>query len=48
MVHGGLRVGLVTNHLPVKNVSKAVTKEKILAKLILMNNSIKKFNVTCI
>ena len=47
MVHDGLRVGLVTNHLPVKDVSKAVTKEKILTKLILMNNSIKSdFGIT--
>jgi len=47
MVHGVLRVGLVTNHLPVKDVSKAVTKEKILTKLILMNNSIKSdFGIT--
>ena len=47
MVHGGLRVGLVTNHLPVKDVSKAITKEKILTKLILMNNSIKSdFGIT--
>ncbi len=36
-----LRVGLVTGHIPVAEVSKKVTKEKILKKLELINQSLK-------
>lgn len=36
-----MRVGLVTNHLPVSSVSGALSKELIMEKLRLMNNSLK-------
>ena len=36
-----LRVGLVTGHIPVAEVSKKVTKEKIIKKLELINQSLK-------
>lgn len=36
-----LRVGLVTGHIPVAEVSKKVTKEKIIKKLELMNQTLK-------
>lgn len=36
-----LRVGLVTGHIPVAEVSKKVTKEKIIKKLELINHSLK-------
>ena len=41
MVHDGLKVGLVTNHLPVHKVAENITKRKILQKLTLMSNAIK-------
>ncbi len=37
-----LRVGVVTNHLPISQVSKAITQDSILSKLRLMNSSLKK------
>lgn len=41
-----LKVGIVTGHLPLKEVSQHITKEKILIKLQLMNESlIKDFGV---
>ncbi len=42
MVNKDLRVGLVTNHLPLRDVASAVTKEKVIAKLKLLNLSLKK------
>ncbi len=42
MVSDGLRVGLVTNHVPLARVSEAVTKEAILSKLRIMNDSLKR------
>ena len=42
MVSGDLRVGLVTNHLPVSAVAKAVTKNKILDKLAIMDQSLRR------
>ena len=36
------RVGVVTNHLPISKVSTAITKELILSKLQLMNDSLKR------
>ena len=37
-----LRVGVVTNHLPLAKVSSAITVETILSKLRLMNDSLKR------
>jgi 4-hydroxythreonine-4-phosphate dehydrogenase len=37
-----LRVGVVTNHLPLSKVSSAITVETILSKLRLMNESLKR------
>ncbi len=41
MVNDDLRVGLVTNHLALKNVPEAITKEAISKKLNLINESLK-------
>ncbi len=42
LVSDTLRVGVVTGHIPVTEVSNAITKEKIVKKLELMNESLKK------
>ena len=42
MVSDKLKVGLVTEHVPVSQVSSLLTKERIEAKLVLMENSLKK------
>lgn len=42
LVSDDLRVGVVTGHIPVSEVAQKVTTEKILAKLNLMNQSLKK------
>jgi 4-hydroxythreonine-4-phosphate dehydrogenase len=42
MVADNMRVGLVTEHVPVKDIDKYITRENILSKLTLMNNSLKK------
>lgn len=42
MVSETLRIGLVTEHIPVKDVSAAITKERIEAKLQIMERSLKK------
>jgi 4-hydroxythreonine-4-phosphate dehydrogenase len=42
MVAENMRVGLVTEHVPVKDIDKSITRENILGKLMLMNNSLKK------
>jgi 4-hydroxy-L-threonine phosphate dehydrogenase PdxA len=42
LVSDDLRVGVVTGHIPVSEVAQKVTSEKILAKLNLMNQSLKK------
>lgn len=41
MVHDELRVGLATNHLPVAQVAAKISKELILAKLHILNDSLK-------
>lgn len=41
MVSEDLRVGVVTGHIPVKEVSAAITEESILHKLRMMNASLK-------
>jgi 4-hydroxythreonine-4-phosphate dehydrogenase len=42
MVADNMKVGLVTEHVPVKDIDKYITRENILSKLALMNNSLKK------
>ncbi|MDQ6890925.1 MAG: 4-hydroxythreonine-4-phosphate dehydrogenase PdxA [Bacteroidota bacterium] len=43
---GDFRVGLVTEHLPVKDIAIHITKENILSKLNILNASLKKdFNI---
>ncbi|MFN5416657.1 MAG: 4-hydroxythreonine-4-phosphate dehydrogenase PdxA [Flavobacteriia bacterium] len=42
MVNGNLRVALVTTHLALKDVSAQLTKEKIVAKIKVLENSLKK------
>lgn len=42
LVSEDIKVGVVTGHIPVKDVSEKITKEKILSKLALMNASLKK------
>jgi len=42
MVHDTLRVGVVTEHIPVKDVAADLTREKIEAKLRLMEQSLRK------
>ncbi|MDD2594743.1 MAG: 4-hydroxythreonine-4-phosphate dehydrogenase PdxA [Bacteroidales bacterium] len=37
-----IKVGIVTNHLPLSKVSSAITKDVILSKLRLMNSSLKR------
>ena len=41
LMNENLRVGLVTNHLPVKEIASAITKEKILQKIELINHCLK-------
>ncbi|CAG0903141.1 unnamed protein product, partial [Darwinula stevensoni] len=46
LVSEDLKVGLVTNHLALKDVSAAITKEKILHKIQMMNKTLKMdFNI---
>lgn len=46
MISDQLRVGLVTEHIPVREVAGSITKEKIEAKLKLMEQSLKRdFNI---
>ena len=42
MVCDDLRIGVVTNHLPLSEVVPAITKEKIQKKLSILNSSLKK------
>lgn len=47
MVADNMRVALVTEHVPVKDIAGEITREKIMSKLQLMHNSLKKdFNIT--
>ncbi len=41
LVSDVLKVGVVTGHIPLGDVSKSITKEKILTKLKIMNKSLK-------
>jgi len=46
MVNDNLRIGLVTNHLAIRDISAALTKELIRTKLQLLNDSLKiDFNI---
>lgn len=42
MISDELRVGVVTGHIPLKEVSSQITEESILKKLRMMNDSLKK------
>jgi 4-hydroxythreonine-4-phosphate dehydrogenase len=42
MISDSLRVGVVTEHVPLQQVSALITRERIEAKLIIMENSLKK------
>lgn len=42
MVYEKLKIGVVTGHIPLAKVSTEITKEKIVEKLNILNNSIKK------
>jgi 4-hydroxythreonine-4-phosphate dehydrogenase len=42
MVAENLRVGLVTEHLPIAQIANAITKEAIISKLNIINNSLQK------
>ena len=42
MMSDDLRIGLVTNHLPIRDVADAITKESVAAKLKLLNKSLKR------
>lgn len=46
MVSDSLRVGLVTNHLAIKDVAAAITQEKVLRKILVMAETLKiDFNI---
>ena len=42
MISEDIRVGVVTGHIPVSAIAQSITKEKIVKKLVLMNESLKK------
>lgn len=42
MTAGDFRVALVTEHVPVKDIASYITKENILSKLNILNNSLKR------
>ena len=42
MISEDLRVGVVTGHIPVTEISQNLTKEKIVKKLVMINESLKK------
>lgn len=41
LVGQGIRIGVLTGHIPVKNIASSITKEQILSKLSLMSASLK-------
>lgn len=46
MVSDAIRVGVVTNHLPVREVAPAITKEKVLRKILILAETLKiDFNI---
>jgi 4-hydroxythreonine-4-phosphate dehydrogenase len=42
MISEDIRIGVVTGHIPVKDIAQNITKEQIVKKLVLMNESLKK------
>ena len=42
MVNGDLRIGVVTNHLPLKDVAASITKEQVIKKLKILNQTLKR------
>ena len=42
MIHDGLRIGLVTNHLPVRKITSVLNKELIVRKIKVMNHSLQR------
>jgi len=42
MVHENLRVGTLTGHIPIKDVAEAITEEKIIAHLSVLERSLKR------
>ena len=42
LTNGSLRVALVTTHLPIKDVAKAITKEAIIEKATILHKSLKR------
>ena len=42
MVAENIKVGLVTEHLPVKDIAENITRQSILSKLQILNNSLRK------
>ncbi|MCD0487864.1 4-hydroxythreonine-4-phosphate dehydrogenase PdxA [Pedobacter sp. MC2016-14] len=42
LISENLRIGVVTAHIPVKDIAASITKEKIVNKLMLINQSLKK------
>ena len=46
MVADNMKVGLVTEHVPVSDITQYITKENIISKLTVLNNSLKRdFNI---
>ena len=46
MVAENMKIGLLTEHLPVKEVAQVITKEKIISKLNIINQSLRRdFNI---
>lgn len=46
MVAENLKVGLVTEHIPVKDIANYITRESIVSKLFILNDSLKRdFNI---
>lgn len=46
LVSDSLRVGLVTNHLPIREIAAAVTKERVLRKILIMAETLRvDFNI---
>jgi 4-hydroxythreonine-4-phosphate dehydrogenase len=41
MVSDDLRIGVATNHLPVKDVAAAITKERVLRKILIMAETLR-------
>lgn len=42
LLNGGLRVALVTTHMPIKDVATAITKENIIEKVKIFHNSLRR------